>query len=64
MLIGKKKSHPFLHEGLILLIENYCKSKAIKLSPVNEKRKGTGIVTYPKRIKGEEEESVNNKASK
>lgn len=60
----KKDSHPMLHEGLILLIENYCKSKAIKPSLVNEKRKGTGSETHPKRIKVEEGASVNKKVSK
>ena len=38
----KKDSHPMLHEGLILLIEFFCKSKAIKPSPIIEKRKGAG----------------------
>ena len=50
-----------LHEGLILLIENYCKSSAIKPSTVNEKRRGNGSETYPKRIKAEEGASVNKK---
>ena len=29
----RKDTHPILHEGLILLIKNYCKTKAIVASP-------------------------------
>lgn len=36
----KKESHPILHEGLILLIEGYCKRKAIVSSPLFEKKEG------------------------
>ena len=60
----KKESHPILHEGLILLIENYCKSKSLKPSPVTEKRKGSSSETYPKKIKGEEGASVKKKGPK
>ena len=36
----RKESHPILHEGLILLIENYYKTKAIVASPYSESKKG------------------------
>ena len=60
----KKESHLVLHEGLILFIEKYCKSKAINPTLVYVKRKGTGSETHPKRIKVEEGASVNKKVSK
>lgn len=54
----KKESRLVLHEGLILLIENYCKSKAINPSLATKKRKGSGRESYPKKIMGEEEASA------
>ena len=40
MLIGRR-SHPILHEGLILLIEGYCKNKSIASTRSIDKNKGS-----------------------
>ena len=53
-----------LHEGLILLIENYCKSKAIISSPPSEKKKGSISETYSRKSKGDEGVSVKKKSLK
>ena len=50
----KKESHSILHEGLILLIENYCKNKAMVSSPPSKKKKGYVSKTYSRKSKGEE----------
>lgn len=56
----KKESHPVLHEGLILLIEIYCKNKAVKPSPfVEKKQKLTGNNPHSKKIKVKSEEGIN-----
>ena len=60
----KKESHPMLHEGLILLVENFCKGKAMKPSLIHVKRKGTGSESNRKRIKVEEGANVSKKVLK
>lgn len=60
----KTYSYPMLHEGLILLTENFCKSKAINPSLVLEKRKGSGNDPHSKRIKVEEGSSDSKKVFK
>ena len=47
----KKQSRPILHEGLILLIEGFCKNKSIASSPSTSKHKS------PNPIKGKTDES-------
>ena len=49
----KKDSRPILHEGLILLIEGYCKNKHIASTPSKDKKKGS--------IKGRKDISVKGK---
>lgn len=60
----KKESHPVLHEGNILLIENFYKSKAIKPSLVLEKKlKVFGNDPQSKRIKVKREEGTRDSKS-
>lgn len=49
------------HEGLILLIKNYCKKKVVKPSPsVEKKHKLLGNDPYATKIKVKNEEGVSN----
>ena len=50
----KKDTHPILHKGLILLIENYSKTKAIVASPYSKRKKGSASDSQVKKSKGDE----------
>lgn len=44
----KKESRPILHEGLILLIEGYCKNKSIASTPSKDKHKDSHYIKSKK----------------
>lgn len=53
-----------LHEGVILIIENYCKSKVVKPSPTMEKKqKVTVNEPHSKKIKVKSEEGTSDSKS-
>lgn len=60
----KKESHYVLHEGLILLIENYYKRKVVKPSPTMEKKwKVIGNEPHSNKIKVKSEEGTSDSKS-
>lgn len=53
----QKDSRPILHEGMILLIENYCKNK-LMATPISKKKRGTTTDSQSKKGKRDARKSV------